>query len=174
MKLEQAAAMLWTALMQARDHLEYCGYGDDYEREGACQVKLPETIDEAIAAYENYAKGEKAMSTREFFIAGVKFHKLNTVISKLKVGDKFTLVAEPDNKFDSNAVRLEFDGTMCGYVPKTLSAEVSALLEIHDEVNCEIIQLDPTEQPWNQCKVKVWTKIDPTGVTEEQSANADF
>lgn len=37
------------ALQAAKEHLEYCGYGDSYEREGARLAGLPEKIDAALA-----------------------------------------------------------------------------------------------------------------------------
>ena len=36
------------ALEAAKEHLEYCGYGDSWERECAFDAKLPERIAEAI------------------------------------------------------------------------------------------------------------------------------
>ena len=36
------------ALKEARDHLEYCGYGDNWERECAIDSGLPEKIAEAL------------------------------------------------------------------------------------------------------------------------------
>ncbi len=47
-QLEEKIKKLVTALEAARDHLEYCGYGDNWEREGAIAQKLPELIDEAL------------------------------------------------------------------------------------------------------------------------------
>jgi hypothetical protein len=44
-----AAPDLLEALIAAQRHLEYCGYGDDYERECARDEKLPQKIDAAIA-----------------------------------------------------------------------------------------------------------------------------
>ena len=43
--------MLGEALSAAQDHLDYCGYGDSWERECAKQAKLPEQINAAILAY---------------------------------------------------------------------------------------------------------------------------
>ena len=36
------------ALEAAVSHLEYCGYGDSWEREGAEAQKLPERLEKAI------------------------------------------------------------------------------------------------------------------------------
>jgi len=110
----------------------------------------------------------RSMAVREFFVAGVKFHDLKKVIGELEEGTEFKLDPEPDNKFDSNAVRLIFNGTMCGYVPKTLSAEVAALIDLRgDEVHCTITKLDPNAQPWNQCMVRVWVEGEETGTADQ-------
>lgn len=36
------------ALFAAQNHLDYCGYGDNYERDCARSDKLPELIDQII------------------------------------------------------------------------------------------------------------------------------
>ena len=40
---------MYEALKAAEGHLDYCGYGDKWERECAYDSKLPETIDKALA-----------------------------------------------------------------------------------------------------------------------------
>ena len=40
------------ALQEASSHLDYCGYGDSWEREGAYDQKLPEKISTALMAAE--------------------------------------------------------------------------------------------------------------------------
>lgn len=42
-------AALYEALKAAEEHLEYCNYGDRWEREGAIASKLPEKIEAALA-----------------------------------------------------------------------------------------------------------------------------
>ena len=96
----------------------------------------------------------------EFFIAGVQFHQLKTIIDKLEVGQNFELILEPTNKFDPNATRIEYftvdhEQVMCGYVPKKFSAEVSALLAIGTPLECIIIKLNRNAKPWEQCKVEI-------------------
>ena len=91
---------------------------------------------------------------RAFYIAGVKFHKLSTVINELEVGQVLDLIPEPENKFDPNAVAIKYNDIMLGYVPRTISAEISALLEI-EELFCVIDKLTPSAKPWEQCKVTI-------------------
>ncbi len=40
---------MYEALQAAQDHLEYCGYGDEWEREGADASGLPHKIQEALS-----------------------------------------------------------------------------------------------------------------------------
>jgi hypothetical protein len=46
--LKTVIAALVEALQDAEGHLEYCGYGDRYERECAEESKLPEKIAAAL------------------------------------------------------------------------------------------------------------------------------
>ena len=41
---------LYDALLAASDHLDYCGYGDSWERECAVEHKLEERITQALEA----------------------------------------------------------------------------------------------------------------------------
>ena len=95
----------------------------------------------------------------EFYVAGVKFHEAHKVISLLEKEMAFDLVPEPTNKYDSNAVKLvwdlEDDTYMIGYVPKKISAEVAAFLEYAEEPICEIIEVTPSNKPWEQIKVVI-------------------
>ena len=99
---------------------------------------------------------------REFYIAGVQFHELKRIINALEEGDLLTLVPEPTNKFDPNAVAIVAGDVMCGYVPKKFSAEISALIEVDgvDNLTCEIVELNPSAKPWEQCKVEITSTSD--------------
>lgn len=51
-QLIEVIEKLYRALDAAHDHLDYCGFGDSYERECAEAQKLPEKMNEAKAAAE--------------------------------------------------------------------------------------------------------------------------
>ena len=111
-------------------------------------------------------KGGSTMN-RQFFIAGVQFRPKD-VISKalkvMKVDDKLTLIPEPSNKFDPNAVQLVYESfvdmyeeidVFLGYVPKKFSAEISAMLEVGTELECVINSINPSAKPWEMCEVVI-------------------
>ena len=65
------------------------------------------------------------------YIAGTKHHPgasehLDTVAAG---DDGFRLEREPTNSYDPNAVKILHGGVMVGYVPGTLSAEITGLIE---------------------------------------------
>lgn len=53
-RLREAVQVLYGALAAAEAHLDYCAYGDPYEREAARDGKLPEQIQAALEIGEAY------------------------------------------------------------------------------------------------------------------------
>lgn len=105
-------------------------------------------------------KEQTYKTTHEFFIAGVQFHKFNLVIDDIVEGDNLVITPEPTNKFDPNAVRIEYlnkdyTGTMLGFVPKKLSSEVAAALEVGKELECVLVKLNKSAKPWERAKVEI-------------------
>lgn len=95
-----------------------------------------------------------------FYVAGVKFHQLKTCIDEVEVGMYLTMTPEPENKFDPNAVSLEFasleqtKNIMVGYVPAKMSASVTASLMIKEHV-AEVIEVNKDAKTWEQLKVAI-------------------
>lgn len=97
-----------------------------------------------------------------FMIAGVQHHQINSVFKDLNEGNVLALVAEPTNKFDPNAIRIEYSGVtedkrdvMLGYVPKKISAEVSAKITVGRNLECVLIKLNKIAKPWEQAMVEI-------------------
>lgn len=94
----------------------------------------------------------------EFFIAGVQHHRIKDVFNDLSEGDNLMLVPEPTNKYDPNAVRIEFatyeKQAMIGYVPKKFSAKVSAILTVA-KLECVLTEFNKSAKPWEQAKVVI-------------------
>lgn len=92
---------------------------------------------------------------KTFYIAGVQFYQLKNIIGDLKEGDHLDITAEPDNQYDSNAVKITYKDTMLGYVPRTISSDIAAMLDIGSPHKCTITTLTPENKPWEQCEVTI-------------------
>ena len=99
-------------------------------------------------------ENQEANVLHEFFVAGVKFHELHTVIKEVETGERLTLEPEPTNPYDPNAVRIYRGEVMLGFVPKKFSAEVTAEIEIGSPY-CVVTEVTPSAKPWNQLKVRI-------------------
>lgn len=95
------------------------------------------------------------MEEKKFFVAGVQHHEMHKVINELEIGDEFELEPESTNKFDPNAIRIVYGDTMCGYVPRKFSAEISAAMERGAELECIIVTLNKDASPWEWCEVAI-------------------
>lgn len=107
------------------------------------------------------------MLQKKFYIAGVQFHELHTVIKTLEDGTELELIPEPTNQYDPNAIRIEFKEVMLGYVPKRFSAEISAWMEMAQTVECKVSKLNPMAKPWEQCEVELTARTEDE--TDENS-----
>uniref|UniRef100_A0A6M3LTV3 Putative HIRAN domain containing protein n=1 Tax=viral metagenome TaxID=1070528 RepID=A0A6M3LTV3_9ZZZZ len=120
-------------------------------------------------------KGEVKKMNRSFYVAGVQFrpkHEIAAAMKEVKEGDRLGLVAEPDNKYDPNAVQIKcniedpkdggsFIPIFLGYVPKKFSSEVSALLEAGVDLDCIVEAANPAAKPWEMLKVVIKEKEEP-------------
>lgn len=103
---------------------------------------------------------------RTFFIAGVQFRPgkdIEKAAKNIKPGDVLLLTPEPDNKFDPNAIKIEYSsqdqGTtiFLGYVPKKFSSEVSALLSIGTPISCIVESVDVKAKTYEMFNVTIKT-----------------
>jgi len=103
---------------------------------------------------------------RTFYIAGVQFRPAEEVrkaVSLMKEGNHLGMVPDPTNKYDPNAIKIEYnietaDGVeslFLGFVPKKFSAEVAGLLEAGIELACIVEAVNPSAKPWEMCKVTI-------------------
>lgn len=97
----------------------------------------------------------------EFYVAGVRHHEIYKCLDKMKVGNHLMMEPEPLNKYDANAIRLEYssedENIMIGYVPGRISGDVTLMMWRKEGlgVHCEITELNKEEKPWKQVKVVI-------------------
>jgi hypothetical protein len=74
-------------------------------------------------------------------LAGFVYYDGSAVWEKMKPGDRLTLVREPGNAHDANAVRLEWQGHMLGYVPRRDNADLARQMDHGARVEARITEL---------------------------------
>ena len=121
---------------------------------------------------------------RQFFIAGVQFRPkgdISIATHKMNVGDQLGLVPEPENKFDPNAVKIEYNietalgavSAFLGYVPKKYSSEVSAMLGIGAPIVCIVDEVNPDAKTYEMIKVTVAIPVDEDTSEEEDNGEEE-
>jgi hypothetical protein len=74
-------------------------------------------------------------------LAGFVYYEGQAIWEKMKPGDRLTLVREPGNAHDANAVRLEWQGHMLGYVPRRDNADLARQMDHGARVEARITEL---------------------------------
>lgn len=99
----------------------------------------------------------------DFDIAGMRYWDGATVLSKLKPGKKLSLVAEPHNPADPDAVAIYRKDVKLGYVPHDQNFLIAQLLRFghNDVVECRILKVNAKEETWKQVRVGLYV-VDKT------------
>lgn len=62
-------------------------------------------------------------------LAGFVYYDGKAVWERIRTGERLTLVREPANAHDPNAVRLEWQGHVLGYVPRKDNADLARQMD---------------------------------------------
>lgn len=74
-------------------------------------------------------------------LAGFRYNGGKLVWDDLRVGDALKLVREPDNPFDADAIRLEWNGRRIGYVPRRENNDLGRQLDAGTVLEARITEL---------------------------------
>ena len=99
----------------------------------------------ALALFATNAAGAEAVSARIVVqhapLAGFVYHEGKAVWQSIKPGDRLTLTREPANPHDPNAVRIEWQGHMLGYVPRADNTDIARQMDHGARVEATIAVL---------------------------------
>jgi hypothetical protein len=91
-------------------------------------------------------------------LAGFRYHEAAAVFSELRVGDALDLVREPDNGFDSRAVRVEWRGRKLGYVPRTANSALARAMDRGTPLSARISRLTAHRNPRLRIEFEVYVE----------------
>jgi hypothetical protein len=103
------------------------------------------TIVLVLALASGYTAGADAPTARivvqDAPLAGFVYYDGRAAWPDMKKGDRLTLVREPYNAHDANAIRIEWQGRMLGYVPRRDNADLARQLDRGARVEARITEL---------------------------------
>ena len=92
-------------------------------------------------------------------LAGSQYYAVGEFWRELQVGDPLTLIREPDNRHDRNAIRVEWRGHKLGYVPRAENRAVAAALDGGDKLVARISRLTEHANPWRRVEFEVFAEL---------------
>ena len=103
--------------------------------------------------------GEARLLIQQTVLAGSQYYDLLPMLKEIQVGDRLTLIREPDNRHDRRAVRVEWHGHKLGYLPRAENQVVSAALDEGEALIARVARLVPAENPWERMQIEIWAKL---------------
>lgn len=88
-------------------------------------------------------------------VAGFQYHQGEAVWAQLSIGAPLQLIREPENKYDTRAVRIELQGHKLGYLPRLDNATISQLMDRAENLQAYISGLKMSDDPWQRVEVEV-------------------
>ena len=103
---------------------------------------------------------ERSRNILDCHIAGFTYYDGLDVIEQLKLGTQVTLMAEPSNPHDPEAVAIYYENTKLGYVPQAKNSIVSQLLYFgySDIIDARINNHNPEANTENQFRIVIKIK----------------
>ena len=96
-------------------------------------------------------------------LAGFQYHAGKSLWPRMQVGDALALIREPDNRFDANAVRVEWQGQKIGYVPRRENADVARFMDSGQNLEARIARLAEVRDPWSRVRFEILIPLQPAG-----------
>jgi hypothetical protein len=73
-------------------------------------------------------------------LAGFRYHEAPRLLEELCPGEPLELLREPDNPYDRNAVRVEWQGHKLGYVPRRRNAALAWAMDAGQDFSARIAE----------------------------------
>ena len=92
-------------------------------------------------------------------LAGFQYYDGKVLWDNMRVGDPLTLVREPQNPHDSNAVRVEWKGQPLGYVPRRDNSDVARQMDRGVPAQARIVRLKEARNPWQRVEFEIFVEL---------------
>jgi hypothetical protein len=92
-------------------------------------------------------------------LAGFRHYEAPNLWGEVRPGDALTLVREPGNPHDRNAVRVEWRSFKLGYVPRTQNEGVARLLDGGTRLVARISKVEATRAPNRRIEFEIFMPL---------------
>ena len=89
-------------------------------------------------------------------LAGSQFYAVRKLRDEIRIGDRLSLTREPENRHDSNAVRIDWNGQQLGYVPRKENRAVARALDAGEKLEARVSKLRDDPDPWQRVEFEVY------------------
>ena len=88
-------------------------------------------------------------------VAGTSFRNLHAVENQLLSETKLTMLREPNNKHDEQAIKILLDNYLLGYIPRNNNAVIASLMDAGKNFHAAVLKLQ-WQGSWAQLEVEVF------------------
>jgi hypothetical protein len=93
------------------------------------------------------------------FVAGFQHHDGKRLYSRMQVGDSLRLVREPRNVHDANAIRVEWQGNIIGYVPRDENETLARQFDFGNRFQGRITRLSRHRDPNRRVEFEIFAPL---------------
>jgi len=91
--------------------------------------------------------------------AGLRHYEAKAVWDRMQAGDPLLLVREPANAHDPNAVRVDWDGHVLGYLPQADNADIARQLDRGQPLKARIAKLAKYRNHRRKLEVEIYIEL---------------
>jgi len=91
--------------------------------------------------------------------AGLRHYEAKAVWDRLQPGDPLELVRESANPHDQNAVRVDWDGHVLGYLPQADNADVARQLDRGQSLKARIVKLAKYRNHRRKLEIEIYVEL---------------
>ena len=89
-------------------------------------------------------------------VMGFRHYEGKQVWEQLRIGQSLTLMREPENPHDAQAIRVEWNGHKLGYVPRADNSDLARLIDNGTAVEARISKLEKSRRPNNRVRFEIY------------------
>lgn len=92
-------------------------------------------------------------------LAGSQYYAAGELWQEMRVGDALALIREADNRYDPQAIRVEWRGVKLGYVPRAENRSVAQAMDEGQRVSARIARLNEHPNPWKRVEIEIFLHL---------------